>query len=174
MQQIETALCSTFSYPLQVEIHLGPNNKPSELRDIMAWLNIRDMKFQRLNDTEWTAVIDLRHIYLHNFLLQWRNLSACIVETWRTSAAGIPDCLLLKKQTPIHSNKFLKGTIFLSLSIKTLATVKRVRKFNLSSHHLHRSRMFGWQNKRNQLLPVTPSITYLLLKQRGTKKKIMN
>ena len=70
MQQKETALCSTYSYPLQVEIHLGPNNKPSELRDIMAWLNSRDMKFQRLNDTEWTAVIDLRHIYLHNFLLQ--------------------------------------------------------------------------------------------------------
>lgn len=30
--------------------------------------------------------------------------------------------------------------------------------------------MFGWQNKRNQLLPGTPSITYLLLKQRGAQK----
>jgi hypothetical protein len=51
MQHKEIALCSTYSYPLQVEIHLGPNNEPSELRDIMAWLNIRDMRFQRLIDT---------------------------------------------------------------------------------------------------------------------------
>jgi hypothetical protein len=51
MQHKEIALCSTYSYPLQVEIHLGPNNEPSELWDIMAWLNIRDMRFQRLIDT---------------------------------------------------------------------------------------------------------------------------